>query len=641
MINYKISICIPVYNVKPFIEECLLSLVNQTYKNTEIIVVDDKSTDGSYDILMHYKKKYDNLIVLRNSANIGTLATRCKAIDIATGDWILFVDSDDYLTNRNSIENAVKHIQSDDDIIEFNKSFYDNGKIFSEQQAPLTILGSSNILFSCFVKEEMMWMLSSKLFRASILKQINCKIQNIYLTCAEDAFHSFAIFLESNKYRRVKDTSIYTYRLGVGISTKKIRLESFLNSHIKELDIPDIIDEYVRKNKYAISSYDTILTALRRRLLITAIHRSNTLRCDERDIAHNAILNTKTRGLNDLFMRIARPNVKILLAYHKPAYLLKTGVYTPIHVGRAVSKEESKDGFPCLKELSEFNRNLIGDNTGDNVSEKNRTLNELTALYWAWKNYKEIGDPDYFGLCHYRRFFIFDKSLPLPNKLWLPNGSTYCFNSFTEIEEYIDENTLYDLLNSYDCIVPKPYDDSLFSPEKNTMRKSYITHGKGELNPALYDLMEQLVLRKHPEYSEEIEFYRHSSLHYFCNMFIFPRDLFFEYCNFLFPIIFEIDKANVSPVNLEGARAPGYIGEYLTSIFITRKIKEGKYRFNELDTIFVENTDLKDYTSHLSEENIRHLMVSDLKKISSGKLWRAFLKSSARSIKNRFDKRRS
>lgn len=56
MINYKISICIPVYNVKPFIEECLLSLINQTYKNTEIIVVDDKSTDGSYDILMYYKK---------------------------------------------------------------------------------------------------------------------------------------------------------------------------------------------------------------------------------------------------------------------------------------------------------------------------------------------------------------------------------------------------------------------------------------------------------------------------------------------------------------------------------------------------------------------------------------------------------
>ena len=53
--------------------------------------------------------------------------------------------------------------------------------------------------------------------------------------------------------------------------------------------------------------------------------------------------------------------------------------------------------------------NMIGDDTGDNISELNRNFNELTAIYWAWKNYDKLGNPDYIGLAHYRRFLaIYD-----------------------------------------------------------------------------------------------------------------------------------------------------------------------------------------------------------------------------------------
>ena len=82
--------------------------------------------------------------------------------------------------------------------------------------------------------------------------------------------------------------------------------------------------------------------------------------------------------------------VKILVACHKPDKVYSNDVYIPIHVGRAVSRFK--------EEMS----NMIGDDTGENISEKNPYYSELTAQYWAWKN---MHDVDYVGLCHYRRYF--------------------------------------------------------------------------------------------------------------------------------------------------------------------------------------------------------------------------------------------
>ena len=83
-------------------------------------------------------------------------------------------------------------------------------------------------------------------------------------------------------------------------------------------------------------------------------------------------------------------NLKILVASHKPDRVYHDDVYTPIHVGRAISKFKN--------EMAD----MIGDDTGDNISSKNGEFCELTAIYWAWKNLK---DADYIGLAHYRRYF--------------------------------------------------------------------------------------------------------------------------------------------------------------------------------------------------------------------------------------------
>ncbi len=92
----KISVIIPVYNVEQYIEECLDSLLNQTYKNLEIICIDDGSTDRSGWICDQYVKK-DSRIKVIHQKNSGAGAARNKGLDIASGDYIAFVDSDDYI----------------------------------------------------------------------------------------------------------------------------------------------------------------------------------------------------------------------------------------------------------------------------------------------------------------------------------------------------------------------------------------------------------------------------------------------------------------------------------------------------------------------------------------------------------------
>ena len=116
----KISIIIPVYNVEKYLHQCLNSVINQTYKNLEIICINDGSKDNSLIILNEYLQK-DNRIVIVNQKNSGVSSARNKGIRLSTGDFISFIDSDDYL-DLNVYEKCVQRIIRDNsDIIIFEK----------------------------------------------------------------------------------------------------------------------------------------------------------------------------------------------------------------------------------------------------------------------------------------------------------------------------------------------------------------------------------------------------------------------------------------------------------------------------------------------------------------------------------------
>ena len=90
----KVSVIVPVYNTSKYLDECINSIIKQTYKNLEIIFINDSSNDDSLEVISKYKDKRIKIIDLKE--NKGVAVARNKGIEISTGDYICFLDSDDY-----------------------------------------------------------------------------------------------------------------------------------------------------------------------------------------------------------------------------------------------------------------------------------------------------------------------------------------------------------------------------------------------------------------------------------------------------------------------------------------------------------------------------------------------------------------
>lgn len=127
--NPLVSVVVPVYNVEQYLDECLNSIRQQTYENLEIIVVEDCSTDQSLEVLSKHLND-QRIKLIRHEKNSGLSAARNTGIDAAKGDYIMFVDSDDYIHN-NLIQLCLDNIsKKKSDVIVFDfYSFYDGEKV--------------------------------------------------------------------------------------------------------------------------------------------------------------------------------------------------------------------------------------------------------------------------------------------------------------------------------------------------------------------------------------------------------------------------------------------------------------------------------------------------------------------------------
>lgn len=254
--------------------------------------------------------------------------------------------------------------------------------------------------------------------------------------------------------------------------------------------------------------------------------------------------------------------VKILLAYHKKAPLFKDDVLTPIHVGRSLARENGRE-----ESVQWLMDNMVGDDTGENISQKNSSYNELTALYWAWKNYSLLGNPEYIGLMHYRRHFFFNGEKRL----------RAVYDQFDEgrMDEYLDEigyneENVQKIVDGYDLICPKPY-------RRATIYSNYVQN-----HPFLsLDTAVDIIKERYPEYTSACDKYLAGSDAFLFNMFIMKRDLFFQYARWLFDILTEYEKRE----DITGKRL--FLSERLTGIFFQHLI-DHRYKVNQLATMFIE-----------------------------------------------------
>lgn len=167
----KISIIVPVYNSEKYLKKCLDSLVNQTFSDIEVIAIDDNSSDNSYEILSKYQQTYPNLIKLyQTPINSGAATTRNLGLDVATGDYIGFIDSDDYIakdyfeklytacefTNSQLARTNRKIVLKNIDVSFLGRSsFYDNFSVINPKQDQRYLITESPSVTNKLIKKEL------------------------------------------------------------------------------------------------------------------------------------------------------------------------------------------------------------------------------------------------------------------------------------------------------------------------------------------------------------------------------------------------------------------------------------------------------------------------------------------------------
>lgn len=218
---------------------------------------------------------------------------------------------------------------------------------------------------------------------------------------------------------------------------------------------------------------------------------------------------------------------KIFVITHKKIFYKIKEDYVPVQVGN-----------------NSLDEKYLKDNTGDNISDKNSNYCELTALYWLWKNYEL---PDYVGICHYRRFFVKRPFYKL-----------------------IDQKYINKQLENYDVILPYHF------KTKSTVKDHFINSPSGRKEDI--ERLENLIKLKYSEYYQDyINVMSAKSSSYF-NMMILSKELFNEYCEWLFDILFEYEKStNLTGYTKQEARIYGFLSEFLLNVWIKHKNLKIRY----------------------------------------------------------------
>ncbi len=268
-------------------------------------------------------------------------------------------------------------------------------------------------------------------------------------------------------------------------------------------------------------------------------------------------------------------NIKILVAYHKRSVLINDDIFLPIHVGKISSKDEL---------------GIIGDDTGDNISNKNQIYSEMTAAYWGWKNLRT----DYIGLCHYRRILTFESQSLFESFvrgayyyiskiicLFKPGHLVIRHHNVKVNKEELFLNAAHAFTSElkckmknkeYDLVVPRPIELSTINVRRffdiGLYPRQLMDRIVKELSPSFY-----------PYYKKALE----TNKLYAANIFIMRSSLYDEYCQTVFPILLEHERRSqqegwCNNVLNEGcySRMSGYFAEFLTSAFIYKMCHENR-----------------------------------------------------------------
>lgn len=205
-----ITLAIPVYNVEECVERALLSALNQTYPDIDYLIVDDKGTDKSMDVVrktvaLHPRGK--QVRIIENPKNLGTGIVRNIIIEHTKGKYLFFLDSDDEIT-PDCIQKLYDEMKrTDADVVSGSHNEIRNGEIIHRQGGKqFSATGKEEIIMSFFDGNKYFAVVWNKLFNVAFLRENNIRFIHLF---SEDIYFSFAVLMNARSYRLIPDITYF------------------------------------------------------------------------------------------------------------------------------------------------------------------------------------------------------------------------------------------------------------------------------------------------------------------------------------------------------------------------------------------------------------------------------------------------
>ncbi|WP_400078913.1 glycosyltransferase [Winogradskyella sp. R77965] len=241
----KISVIIPVYKVEEYLNRCIDSIINQTYKNLEIILVNDGSPDKSGEICDSYTSIDDRVIVIHKE-NEGSSCARNAGLDVATGDYISYVDSDDYL-EVNMLETVMKYMLKNNlEVLEIEPKFSTGNKIFDNKFAIEDTVTATNRIIA-----NVNFAVWRRVFKKSLVEDMRFIPKIIH----QDVFYTMDMLKRTSRHGYL-NTALYNYNsdnesiIRSKYSLEKIKIsqratEYIINNSVDHPSVKKTVANYV------------------------------------------------------------------------------------------------------------------------------------------------------------------------------------------------------------------------------------------------------------------------------------------------------------------------------------------------------------------------------------------------------------
>ena len=249
----QVSVVVPIFNADKYLDKCITSILNQTFSDLELILVNDGSTDTSLNLCLKYQKK-DSRVIVIDKQNEGSIATRRKGVEAAKSNYVMFVDADDWIDKKMIETLYIETINNNTDITvcnmykvlgnsnlikrKNNSVYFKEDKLYDKEQ----IMGELIVAF--FHGHPFPANLWGKLYKKDLILNSGKFLDRIYFL-GDDLYYNLEIFLKTNSIK-VINKPLYYYR--VGGNTSKY-MPYFFDDMINGYEIQkEIINEYYEES---------------------------------------------------------------------------------------------------------------------------------------------------------------------------------------------------------------------------------------------------------------------------------------------------------------------------------------------------------------------------------------------------------